>query len=138
MKVDVTLAIEALGDVPAMAREAEGLGFDGLWTAEAGHDPYLPRWPRDTRALIGTHRGRVSAEPARARADRLGPAGGAGGRFILGLGTQVKGHNERRFSVEVERPGPRLREMILVIRHIWDVWQTREAGSFQGELYTSR
>ena len=48
------------------------------------------------------------------------------GRFILGLGTQVKGHNERRFSVKFESPGPKLREIVLALRHIWDVLAERD------------
>ncbi|MER3522417.1 MAG: LLM class F420-dependent oxidoreductase [Acidimicrobiia bacterium] len=59
----------------------------------------------------------------------------SGGRFVLGLGTQVKGHNERRFSVPFDRPGPRLREMILALRHIWKAFQGEERLSWKGEFY---
>jgi probable F420-dependent oxidoreductase len=59
------------------------------------------------------------------------------GRFVLGLGTQVKGHNERRFSVEWTSPGPRLREVVESIRHIWSVWQDdAEELDYQGEHYS--
>ena len=57
------------------------------------------------------------------------------GRFILGLGTQVKGHNERRYSTPWMPPGPRLREMIQLIRHIWDVWQNGTRPGFEGKFY---
>jgi alkanesulfonate monooxygenase SsuD/methylene tetrahydromethanopterin reductase-like flavin-dependent oxidoreductase (luciferase family) len=57
------------------------------------------------------------------------------GRFILGLGTQVKGHNERRFSVKWESPGEKLREVILALRAIWDWWQSGTKLDFQGEFY---
>ncbi len=57
------------------------------------------------------------------------------GRFILGLGTQVKGHNERRYSTPWSAPGPRLREMVQLIRHIWDVWQHGTPPGFEGQYY---
>ena len=136
MKVDVTLAIEALGDVPAMAREAEALGFDGLWTAETRHDPFLPL------ALAAEHTRRVSLGTAIAVAFPRSPTvvahtawdlqAASGGRLILGLGTQVKGHMERRFSVKWTAPGPRLREYILALRAVWDAWQSAGAGELPG------
>jgi probable F420-dependent oxidoreductase len=57
------------------------------------------------------------------------------GRFRLGLGTQVKGHNERRFGVPWDRPGPRLRDLILALRTIWGCWQERTRLDYQGEFY---
>src|SRR5207249_5315514 len=59
----------------------------------------------------------------------------SGGRMILGLGSQVKGHNERRFSVKFESPGPKLREQVLAIRTIWNCWQTGAKLDFKGEFY---
>jgi alkanesulfonate monooxygenase SsuD/methylene tetrahydromethanopterin reductase-like flavin-dependent oxidoreductase (luciferase family) len=58
------------------------------------------------------------------------------GRFQLGLGTQVKGHNERRFSVPWSPPAPRMREYILAVKAIWNTWKTGEKLDFQGEHYT--
>jgi probable F420-dependent oxidoreductase len=139
VKVDVMLAIDALGDVPAIARAAEDLGFDGLWTAETRHDPFLPL------ALAAEHTRRVSLGSAIAVAFPRSPTvvahaawdlqAASGGRLILGLGTQVKGHIERRFSVQWTAPGPRLREYVLALRAIWDAWQTRGPVSFRGEHY---
>ena len=139
MKVDVNLAIDDLSDVPAIAREAEALGFDGLWTAETRHDPFLPL------ALAVEHTRRVSLGTAIAVAFPRSPTvvahtawdlqAASGGRMILGLGTQVKGHIERRFSVKWTAPGPRLREYILALRAIWDAWQTRGPVNFRGEHY---
>ena len=140
MKIDAALAIEDLGDVPALAREAEDLGFDGLWTAETRHDPFLPL------ALAAQHTRRVSLGTAIAVAFPRSPTvvahtawdlqAASGGRLILGLGTQVKGHMERRFSVKWTAPGPRLREYVLALRSVWDAWQTRGPVSFRGEHYT--
>jgi probable F420-dependent oxidoreductase len=139
VKVDVTLAIDALGDVPGIAREAEGLGFDGLWTAETRHEPFLPL------ALAAEHTRRVSLGTAIAVAFPRSPTvvahtawdlqAASGGRMILGLGTQVKGHIERRFSVAWTAPGPRLREYIGALRAIWGAWQARAPVNFRGEHY---
>ena len=139
MKIDVTLAIDTLADVHGMAREAEDLGFDGLWTAETRHDPFLPL------GLAAEHTRRVSLGTAIAVAFPRSPTvvahtawdlqAASGGRLLLGLGTQVKGHIERRFSVKWTAPGPRLREYVLALRAIWDAWQTRGPVSFRGEHY---
>src|SRR5262249_32282010 len=59
----------------------------------------------------------------------------SGGRFTLGLGTQVKAHNERRFAVKWEAPGPRLRELVGALRAIWDTWQNKAPLDFQGKSY---
>ena len=140
MKLDMTIAIEDLRDVPALAREAETLGVDGLWTAETRHDPFLPL------ALAAEHTQRVSLGTAIAVAFPRSPTvvahaawdlqAASGGRVILGLGTQVKGHMERRFSVKWTAPGPRLREYILALRAVWDAWQTRGPVAFRGEHYS--
>src|SRR5512145_1545349 len=134
------LAIETLGDVPALARDAEALGFDGLWASETRHDPFLPL------GVAATHTRRVSLGTAIAVAFPRSPTvvahtawdlqAASGGRLILGLGTQVKGHIERRFSVKWTAPGPRLREYILALRAIWDAWQARGPVNFRGEHYT--
>ena len=139
MKLDMTIAIDNLRDVPALAREAEDLGVDGLWTAETRHDPFLPL------ALAAEHTRRVSLGTAIAVAFPRSPTvvahtawdlqAASGGRVILGLGTQVKGHIERRFSVTWTAPGPRLREYILALRAVWSAWQTRGPVAFRGEHY---
>ena len=139
MKIDVTMAIESLADVPAIAREAEELGFDALWTAETRHDPFLPL------GVAALHTRRLSLGTAIAVAFPRSPTivahtawdlqAASGGRLILGLGTQVKGHMERRFSVKWTAPGPRLREYVLALRAIWDAWQARGPVNFRGEHY---
>lgn len=140
MKIDTTLLAGSLAEVPHVARAAEALGFDGLWTAEAGHDPFFPA------VLAAEHTQRVEIGTAIAVAFPRSPMVFAHiawdlqalskGRFILGLGTQVKGHNERRYSVKWEAPGPKLREMIQALRAIWDCWQNGTRLDFRGTHYT--
>jgi probable F420-dependent oxidoreductase len=140
MKLDTGLSTRNLREVPAAAKAAEEAGFDAIWTAEAGNDGFLPI------ALIAEHTRRVRMGTSVAIAFPRSPmitaytawdlAGLSEGRFILGLGTQVKGHNERRFSVKWEAPVPRLREYIQSLRAIFKCWS--EGGSrlsFKGKYY---
>src|SRR6266516_769360 len=127
MKIDGGLMTTDLRDAARLAAHAEQLGYDGLWTAEAGHDPYLPAALAATateRITVGTNIAVAFPRSPLVHAQVAWDLQAASrGRFVLGLGTQVKGHNERRYSTPWLAPGPRLREMILLIRHIWDVWQ---------------
>ncbi len=139
MKLDTVFAPTSLNEIPALARAADDIGFDALWTAETSHDPYLPL------PLVAEHSERIKFGTSIAVAFPRSPlvhaqigwdlAQQSKGRFILGLGTQVKGHNERRFGIKWEAPGPRLREMILCIRAIWDCWQNGTKPSFEGQYY---
>ncbi len=139
MKLDTVIAPTSLNEIPALARAADDIGFDALWTAETSHDPYLPL------PLVAEHSERIKFGTSIAVAFPRSPlvhaqigwdlAQQSNGRFILGLGTQVKGHNERRFGIKWEAPGPRLREMILCIRAIWDCWQNGTKPRFEGEHY---
>ncbi len=139
MKLDTGLMVGSLRDMAVGAQAAEEMGFDALWTAETSHDPFLPL------ALAAEHTSRIKLGTSIAVAFPRSPMVLAqlgwdlqeqsGGRFILGLGTQVKGHNERRFGVKWEHPGPKLREMIQMIHAIWDCWQSGTRPSFQGKFY---
>ncbi len=128
-----------LHDVPAKARALEDLGYDLIATTESKHDPFLPL------TLVAEHTERVRFTTSVAIAFPRAPyitanmawdlARYSGGRLVLGLGTQVKGHNERRFSVPWGPPGPRLRDYIRCIRAIWHCWQTGARPDFEGEYY---
>ncbi|MDG2308038.1 MAG: TIGR03617 family F420-dependent LLM class oxidoreductase [Candidatus Binatia bacterium] len=138
MKLDAGL-VASLKDIPATARVAEETGFDALWSAETSHDPYLPL------LLAAEHTERIKLGTAIAVAFPRSPLihamtawdlqAASNGRFILGLGTQVRGHNERRFGIKWESPGPRLREMIEMIRAAWDCFQNGTKPSFEGKFY---
>lgn len=122
-----------------MAAAAEDVGFDALWSAETSHDPFFPL----LLAAEGTERVKLGTSIAVAfpRSPMVlaqiawDLQAASGGRFILGLGTQVKGHNERRFGVKWEHPTAKLREMILMMRAIWDCWQNGTKPSFVGKFY---
>jgi probable F420-dependent oxidoreductase len=143
MKFDAALAPMHLTDVPAVAKAAEEMGFDALWTSETQHNPFLPC------ALIAEHSQKMEIGTAIAVSFARSPAdlaytawdlaAGSGGRFILGLGTQVKGHIEKRFGMPwPESPVNKLREQIQVIRAFWDCWQNGTKLSFNGEYYKIR
>ena len=140
MKFDATLPNIGLHSVPAIAKAAEEIGFDALWTQETQHDPFLPC------ALIAEHTARLHCGTAIAVSFARSPANLAytawdlaaqsNGRFILGLGTQVKAHIERRYG----QPWPesvtgKLREQIQVIRALWDCWQNGTKLNYRGEYY---
>jgi probable F420-dependent oxidoreductase len=139
MLIDTGVMTADLRRVAELARDAEAFGYDGLWTAEAGHDPYLPCVAAATateRVTIGTNIAVAFPRSPLVHAQLAWDLQAASrGRFVLGLGTQVKGHNERRYSTPWVAPGPRLREMILLLRHIWDVWQNGTRPGFEGTHY---
>ena len=129
-----------LASLASAARKIEELGFDGVTTPEAGHDPFLPL------TIAAEHTERIKLGTNVAIAFPRTPMVAAqiawdlqiysGGRFQLGLGTQVKGHNERRYSAPwTSAPGPRLREYILCLKAIFETFQTGSRPSFSGEHY---
>jgi probable F420-dependent oxidoreductase len=139
VKLDLGFMTFDLRDIPAYARRAEALGVGALWSAETKHDPFLPL------AIAGANTSRVQLGTAIAVAFPRSPMilahtawdlqQASGGRFVLGLGTQVKAHNERRFSLKWEPPGPRLREVVLALRAIWACWQDGAPLDFRGQSY---
>jgi probable F420-dependent oxidoreductase len=139
MRLDTGFLSLDLRAIPDYARRAEELGFGALWAAETKHDPFLPIGV----AAISTSR--IALGTAIAIAFTRSPMvlaqmawdlqKASGGRFTLGLGTQVKAHNERRFSVKWEPPGPRLREVVAALRAIWNTWQNKAPLDFRGKAY---
>jgi probable F420-dependent oxidoreductase len=140
MKFDAALPPAHLKDVPAIAKAAEEIGFDALWTQETQHDPFLPC------VLVAEHTATLRFGTAIAVSFARSPANLAytawdlaaqsDGRFILGLGTQVKAHIERRFGMPwPESVTGKLREQIQVMRALWDAWQNGTKLNFRGEYY---
>ncbi|MFV0306149.1 MAG: TIGR03617 family F420-dependent LLM class oxidoreductase, partial [Desertimonas sp.] len=139
MKVDGSLGTN-LHQAGAQARELEAAGYSGAWTAETSHDPFLP-------LLLGAeHSSELELGTSIAVAFARNPMTLAnlawdlqaysGGRFILGLGSQIKPHITKRFSMPWSKPAARMREMIQAIRAIWDTWLTGAPLQFRGEFYT--
>jgi probable F420-dependent oxidoreductase len=139
MKVDGALG-GSFSEVAEQAARLEAEGYDGAVTAETGHDPFLPLAAAASvteHLELGTG---IAVAFARtpmvlaATANDLHQA--TGGRFTLGLGSQIKPHIERRFSMPWSHPAPRMREFILALRAIWNTWNTGEKLDFRGEFYT--
>jgi probable F420-dependent oxidoreductase len=139
MLVDGGIGMEA-ADAAATARRAEEDGFDGLWCAETAHDPFLP-------LLLGAeHTERITLGTAIAVAFARNPMttamvandlqGFSNGRFIIGLGSQIKPHITKRYSMPWSHPAARMREFVLAMRAIWDYWNNGAQLSFRGEFYT--
>ena len=135
--------VAGLPDIEGLAtsaRRIEEMGFDGATTPEAGHDPFLPlmiaaehtkRITLGTNVAIAFPRSPFAVAQIAWDLQRL-----SGGRFKLGLGTQVKGHNERRYSTPwTGPPGPRLREYVLCLKEIFKTFQQGTKPAFQGKHY---
>jgi len=139
MRVLDILPQDDLRNVAAAAKAIEAAGYDGAITMENKHEPFLPL------AVAATATERVELVTGIAIAFARSPMvvaeaahdlqTASRGRFVLGLGTQVKGHNERRFSVPWSPPAPRLREYIEGMRAIWRSWEKGEKLNYVGEHY---
>lgn len=140
MRLDAAIKADDLQAVPLLARAAEAQGLDGLWFNEIAHDPFLGA------ALAAEHTTRVRIGTAVALAFARSPTSLAylawdlarlsGGRFILGLGSQVRAHVERRFGMAWERPVARMRDVIGAIRAVWEAWREGTPLRYQGRFYS--
>src|ERR1700694_46330 len=123
MKFDANLNPGHLRDIPALAQQIDALGFDGLWTTETTHHPFFPLThaaAHSQRVQLGTgiavafpRSPMVTAQVAWDLAEQ------SDGRFILGLGSQVKAHIQRRFATSFDQPVARLREYVHAVRAIF-------------------
>jgi len=139
MKVDGTVMVPGLGHVGPAARELEELGYDGVLTAETSHDPFFPL------LLAAEHTERIEIGTGIAVAFARSPMTLANvgydlqqfseGRFILGLGSQIRPHIEKRFSMPWSHPAARMRELVLAMRAIWACWNDGEKLDFRGDFY---
>ncbi|CAN5459897.1 LLM class F420-dependent oxidoreductase [soil metagenome] len=139
MKVDGGIGGN-LSSVGAQAKELEAAGYSGGWSVETAHDPFLPLLlaAEHTESLeIGTSIAVAFARNPMTLANTAWDMQAfSNGRFTLGLGSQIKPHITKRFSMEWSHPAARMREMILAIRAIWDTWENGTPLSFRGEFYT--
>lgn len=139
MKFDTMLMAPGIRQMPPMIRAIEDMGFDGVWTSEVNHDAFLPL------VLAAEHSERIDIGTAIAVAFPRSPtvlahiawdlAQYSNGRFWLGLGSQVKAHNERRFGVPWSKPVRKMRETIEAMHAIWDCWQDGKRLAYKGEFF---
>jgi probable F420-dependent oxidoreductase len=139
MRITTTVPQDDLRKVKAAAKAVEADGYSIITTMENKHDPFLPL------AIAAVETERVELATAIAISFSRSPMAVANaswdlneasrGRFVLGLGTQVKAHNERRFSVPWSAPAPRMREYIQGLKAIWQCWRHGEKLNFEGEHY---
>src|ERR1700747_49975 len=139
MRVFGTLPQEDLRQVAGAARAIGAEGYDGVVAPENQHDPFL------ALAVAGAATERIELHTGVAIAFARTPmavanvgwdlAGSTGGGFVIGLGSQVRAHNERRFSVPWSPPAPRMREYVQVVRSIWRCWKTGEKPTYVGQHY---
>jgi probable F420-dependent oxidoreductase len=129
----------AFDDVPARAREVEARGYAGLWASEVAHDPFLQllaagqateRLQLGTAIAVAFARSPMTLAQTAYDLQRY-----TRGRFVLGLGTQIKAHVERRFSMPWTAPAARMREFIGALHAIWNAWQHGTRLRFEGEHY---
>jgi probable F420-dependent oxidoreductase len=140
VKIDAALTTTNLDDVAGHAQRLEALGYDGIFTFEGPHDPFFPL------LLASEHTERLELTTAVAIAFARSPMTLANvgydlqlashGRFTLGLGTQIKPHIEKRFSMPWSSPAARMRELVLAIRAIWASWHEGTRLDFRGDFYT--
>ena len=140
MKVDGGIGGLDVEQVARSAKDQEASGLNGVWSAETGHDPFFPlllaagateRLELGTGIAVAFSRSPMNLAMI---ANDLQLA--SKGRFILGLGSQIKPHIERRFSMPWSHPAPRMREFILAMRAIWESWNAGSKLDFRGDFYT--
>ena len=139
MKIITGLPVQDLNAVGGAARTVEDQGFSGVSTQENRQDAFLPL------AVAATQTSKLELRTSIAIAFARSPMVAANmswdiqraskGRFTLGIGSQVKGHNVRRFSVPWSAPAPRMREYVQSLRAIWDCWASGTPLDYQGEHY---
>ena len=139
MKIDALLKSAEPSEIEDKARQLERLGYDGVWTFEAQNDPFLPlsfALNASETLSLGTNITVAFARSPFALAQTSWDLQRfAKGRFKLGLGTQVKAHIERRYSIKFDKPAAKIEEYIICLRAIWDSFQSGNAPNFNGEFY---
>ncbi|MEM7003461.1 MAG: TIGR03617 family F420-dependent LLM class oxidoreductase [Pseudomonadota bacterium] len=138
MKVDAGIG-NKLDKIPAQARALEAAGYDGARTAEMNHDPFFPL------VLAAEHTEKLELATSIAVAFARSPMNLANighdlnayskGRFTLGLGSQIKPHITKRFSMQWGAPADQMRELVLAMRAIWANWYDGESLEFVGKYY---
>lgn len=139
MKIDGGIGFDLAG-AAAAAAEQEAAGYDGVWSAETSHDPFFPLLlaaGATQRLEVGTGIAVAFARTPMTLAYQANDLQAySQGRFLLGLGSQIKPHIEKRFAMTWSHPAPRMREFILAMRAIWANWAEGGKLDFQGDFYS--
>ncbi len=139
MRIDAELMVENPGDAGDVASRVEQVGFDCLWINETKHDPFvqLPLAAMATKKVkVGTAIALAFTRSPTALAYTAWDIQRASsGRLILGLGSQVRGHIERRFGVRWEAPAAKMREVVMAVRAVWHSWQSGDPLLFEGKFF---
>ncbi len=140
VQVDTMVKGTTIAELADEARAREKEGYAGLWTFETAHDPFVSLMPiaeHSERIALGTS---IAVAFARSPMTMAYTANDlqmhSGGRLLLGLGSQVKPHIERRFGMPWSHPAPRMREYISALQAIWTSWNTGERLNFRGDFYS--
>ena len=139
MKIYTTVPTGDPRNAGPLFERLEEIGYDGAFSYESNHEPFLPL------AIAADHTEKITLGTAIAIAFARNPMNLANigydlqlasrGRFVLGLGSQIRPHIVNRFSCEWSKPARRMREMVLAIRAIWDAWEGKSKLNFRGEFY---
>jgi probable F420-dependent oxidoreductase len=139
LQVDVEVMVGSPGEAAGLAKKAEEFGFGCFWVNETKHDPFVQL------ALAAQATKKIGLGTSIALAFTRSPTtiaytawdlqGLSAGRFILGLGSQVKGHIERRFGMKWESPAPKMKEVMLAVRAVWGAWENGTKLEFSGRFF---
>ncbi|HSC75865.1 MAG TPA: TIGR03617 family F420-dependent LLM class oxidoreductase [Pseudomonadales bacterium] len=139
MKIDTTMVLDNPADAAWLAQRLETIGYDAVYAFEGQHDPFLPL------AIASQTTSQIQLGTGIAVAFARNPMSLAylandmqllsKGRFILGLGTQIQAHIEKRYSSVWDKPAARLRDMVLAIRAIFSAWESGERLRYEGDFY---
>ncbi|HEX9831919.1 MAG TPA: LLM class flavin-dependent oxidoreductase, partial [Mycobacterium sp.] len=140
MRIDAVLHSKNLRSIGELANNAERVGHQRIWVTEEGSDPFLSAYAavmETSRAEVGTAVAVAFARsPMTVAMSSWQLADQSEGRFVLGLGSQVKAHIERRYSMPWGKPVGRMRDYIRALRAIWTSWRTGDRLDHQGPYYT--
>jgi probable F420-dependent oxidoreductase len=139
LNIDAEVAVSSPGEAAELAKKAEVYGFDCFWVNETKHDPFVQL------AFASASTVRIGLGTSIALAFTRSPTSlaytawdlqsASNGRLVLGLGSQVKGHIERRFGMKWEAPAPKMKEVVLAMKSVWGSWQSGTKLDFRGRFY---
>jgi probable F420-dependent oxidoreductase len=139
LKIDAEVMVGSPGEATGLARKAEAFGFDCFWVNETKHDPFvqlaLAAEATDGMGLGTSIALAFTRSPTTLAYTAWDLQNLSRGRLILGLGSQVKGHIERRFGMRWESPAPKMKEVVLALRSVWGSWQEGKQLSFEGRYF---